>query len=459
MNKVKTIKEFILKEFTLGNIKKGERLPGCREIAERLSVNKITVNKAYKAMEAEHLLYCIPRGGYYFIDSLEDTELKTEFIDFETVRPDPTLLPYKAFTHAMNRSIEEHKKRLFQYEEPLGFPELRNTLKERFAKQGVYAKDTNILITSGAQQGIYLTLKTLFSNSSSGKLLVESPTYHCTLTIARSLNITTIGIKRTIEGIDFIDLEYILKTNTITAFYLIPKFHNPTGYSLSEKDKKKIVELCVKYHVYIIEDDYLSELCTNKRTLPLHYYDTNECTFYINSFSKTFIPGIRLGAIVIPDSFMETLLEQKYILDICTSSIPQGALHYFITSGMYDKHLKKVNACLKGKLEKARALFTSVHPDVSIHIPKQGLFIWVTLPEKISIPQVKERLETYHIKIPSNASLCYSTTSDCYSTSSFGQSTLKENSLRLCISGIREEDLKALVTIIQVIRDELIKNQ
>jgi len=445
MSKIELVKEYLMNVIKQEKVKKGQRLPGCREIAKKLSVNKITVNKAYKELEDEHILYCVPRGGYYLVGAETKEELTTKSIDFQTVKPDPTLIPYRAFTHAMNRTIEEHKKALFDYDSPLGLTALRETLKERFEQDGIYTSSSQILITNGAQQGIYLALKVLFSNSSSsGKLLVETPTYSSVLNMAKHLNIDCIGIERNAQGINLEDLENIFKTEAIKAFYIIPRHHNPTGYSLLEKNKKKIVELCYHYQVLLIEDDYLADLGTDKRTLPLHYYDTNQLTFYIRSFSKTFIPGIRLGAIVVPSRFYDSIIEQKYLLDISTSSIQQGALDFFIKSGMYDQHIKKVNACYKRKLLKAKAILTHMSPiNLSFHVPKQGLFLWLTLPAQVSVNRIIEKLAQNNIRIGSS--------SHFYITDDVEQ---KQN-LRLCISGIPEEDITALGTVIEAIKYEM----
>lgn len=439
MQKVEQITKYIMEEFERGHIKKGEKLPSCREIAEKLFVNKITVNKAYQSLEEKHILYCVPRGGYYFVGIDKEEVVSSSVIDFQTVQPDPSLIPYKTFTHAMNRSIEEHKKSLFNYESPLGLVHLRETLKERFEQDGVYTSSSQIMITQGAQQGIYLALKTLFSNDSNSKLLIEIPTYNLLLDMARSLNINCIGIERTDEGIDLEVLETVFKNDTIKAFYIIPRHHNPTGYSLSEKIKKKIVELCFKYQVLLIEDDYLADLASDKRTLPLHYYDTNNLTIYIRSFSKTFMPGIRLGTLVIPERFCESFIKQKLLIDINTSSIPQGALDYFIRSGMYDQHIKKVNACYKRKLLKAKAILKQINLDgLSIHVPKQGIFIWITLPASISINELEKELTQNNIRVSSS------------SNSYIINEPLQH--VRLCISGIPEENLISLNTIIEVIK-------
>lgn len=442
MYKIELVKEHIMNEIEQGKIKKGQRLPGCREMAKKLSVNKITVNKAYKSLEDTHILYSVPRGGYYFVGADVKEVITSKNIDFQNIKPDPTLLPYRAFTHAINCTIEEHKKTLFEYDTPLGLKSLRETLKERFKQNGVYTSSSQILITHGAQQGIYLALKALFPSPSSGKLLVETPTYNAALDMAKSLNIHCIGIKRTANGIDLNELESILKRDLIKAFYIIPRHHNPTGYSLIEKDKKKLVDLCYQHGALLIEDDYLADLGTDKRTLPLHYYDTNQLTFYIRSFSKTFMPGIRLGAMVIPNSFYDTIIKQKYLLDINTSSIPQGALDFFIKSGMYDKHIKKVNSCYKRKLLKAKAILTHMCPaGLSFHVPKQGLFLWLTLPTEVSVNKVIEKLAQNNIWVCSS--------SQFYITNDV------DESLRLCISGVPEEDITALSAVIEAIKDEM----
>lgn len=441
MSKMDLIKVYIQKEIKNGMIKKGQKLPGCREIAEKLGVNKITVNNAYKALEEEHVLYCVPRGGYYFVGLDEEEVAPSSMIDFQTVQPDPTLIPYKAFTHAINRSIEEHKKSLFHYDSPLGLIQLRETLKERFELDGVYTSPSQIMITQGAQQGIYLALKALFLNISDCKLLVEIPTYNLLLDMASCLNIPCIGIARTADGINLHELETRFKTEKIKAFYIIPRHHNPTGYSLQEKDKKRIVELCYKYQVLLIEDDYLADLASDKRALPLHYYDTNQLTIYIRSFSKTFMPGIRLGALVIPDFLLESITRQKHLIDINTSSIPQGALNYFIMSGMYDQHIKKVNACYKRKLFKVKAILAHVQLDgLTIHVPKQGLFVWITLPKEISVEILKEKLIINNIRVAS-------------SYGSYIDNACAHN-LRLCISGVSEENLTAINSIVEMIKNE-----
>lgn len=438
MTKIELVKKYILDEIRQRKIMEGKRVPGCREIAKILSVNKITVNKAYKELEEEHFLYCVPRGGYYVVNSsVEDAPLSNT-IDFQTVMPDSTLIPYRAFTHAINQSIEANKKNLFYYESPMGFIKLRDTLKKRFAQDGIYTKNTQIMITNGAQQGIFLTLQSIFRNKKEGKLLVESPTYHVVLDMARALDIDCVSIPRCQTGIELKGLEAIFQSEKVKAFYIIPRYHNPTGYSLSENNKKLIVNLCSRYQVLMIEDDYLADLGMDKRCLPLHYYDTSQLTVYIRSFSKTFLPGIRLGAMVVPENLLDVVIQQKYLSDICTSGMEQGALNFFLKSGMYDQHIRKVNACYRRKLVKANAILSQVDlPGLTIHVPRQGLFLWIAFPVSISTSRIINKLLKKNILV-----------------SPYHNFESGLQGLRLCIAGVSEDELNALEVVIDVIKEE-----
>lgn len=438
MSKADLVREYILEGIRQKRFAEGQKLPGCRTIARILSVNKITVNHAYQAMEEEHFLYCVPRSGYYVVRSDMEEMPLPKVIDFQTVQPDSTLIPYQAFTYAMNRSVEEYKKRLFSYESPLGLAELRETLREKLAQDGVYTSSNQIMLTNGAQQAIFLALTTIFTNPSKEKLLVEEPTYRVVLDLAKSLNIDCIAIQRDSTGINLKKLESIFQAEQIRAFYIIPRYHNPTGYSLTEGDKQKIADLCGRYRVLMMEDDYLADLGMDKRSLPLHYYDTHQLTVYIRSFSKTFLPGVRLGALVFPSELYDLLIRQKYLSDICTSGITQGALNFFITSGMYDRHIRKVNACYRRKLGKAKAILSHVDfGGPSFHVPQQGLFLWITISAELSAERIAEKLAQKNIIV-----------------SPYGIFENGVQGLRLCIAGVPEKNMDSLEIVAEVIKDE-----
>lgn len=450
-SKVCMVKSYIFNEISEGRIKSGQRLPSCREVSSRLCVNKITVNKAFCELENEHKVYCIPRGGFYLVET-ERNECTDDGkkADFCSVRPDDRLIPYREFTHVMNNAVDLYKNSLFGYESPSGLKSLRDALKCRFEKDGVYASGEDIVVTNGAQQSIWLLLLSLFKNKK-GRLLVESPTYNLVLKIANQLGIDTIGIEKRKDSFDNNSLENIFSSGDVIAFYIMPRHHNPTGYSVSEKGKQKIAELSAKYNVLILEDDYLADLGSNKRSMPIHYYDTSKKNVaYIRSFSKTFMPGIRLGAAVIPKIIHDDVLNLKHISDLNTSLIQQSALDLYLRSGMYDKHIRKVKKAYESKLKKSDAIFKSLSKEgVEINVPEHGIFIYISLPEKLSVFELMKKLEESNVLVMDAA--------EFFPTEKQKGANTSRNCIRLCISGVPEDQIDSLCKVVNEINNMISK--
>ncbi len=445
INKSEIVKRYIYEEDKAGRIKNGQRLPSCRELSKKLSINKITVNRAYRELEEEHRVYSIPRGGFYFVGIDENTDHSQSNTDFKTVKPYDKLIPYREFTHVINKAVDMYKNNLFEYEAARGLESLRNTLKYEFEKDGVYTGKDRIVVTNGAQQAINLVLQYIFENNDR-KLLVEAPTYGLVIEITKHLGIDVIGIERREDGFDFKKMEELFNTGEVYAFYVVPRHHNPTGYTLKEKDKQKIAELANRYNVIVIEDDYLADLGSKKGNMPIHYYDISKKTVYIRSFSKTFMPGIRIGAAVLPDFLVEGVASIKYLNDLNTSKLPQAALDLFIKSGMYEKHIKKVRKSYENKLKRAKEIFLSLEIDgLKWHVPECGIFIWVQLPKYIEAVKLEKILEKQGVLIRTALEF-------------FPRKWIKddnshvpENCVRLCISGVCEEKIDNLSIFLSAI--------
>ena len=442
ISKTDIVKEFIFKQIKEGKIKKNMRLPSCREVASKLSLNKITVNRAYNELEREHKVYSIPRGGFYLVDSENNSSRQNTKIDFATVKPDSKLIPYREFAHSINNAIEEYKSTLLDYESTIGLLSFRESLKSEFESKGVYTTSDRIIATHGAQQSISLVFQAIFKNNK-GKLLVEVPTYSIALNLASYLEVDVVGIERKEDGFDFKKIEMLFKKGDIAAFYVIPRHHNPTGYSLTENNKKKIAELCNKYNIIVIEDDYLADLGYKKGSMPIHYYDITKSTVYIKSFSKTFMPGLRLGVAVLPQKLAESVVNLKYISDLNTSKLTQAALDIFIKSGMYEKHVKKVKKSYEAKLRRAKEIIDTLSPNNLLwHVPENGIFIWAKLPKYIDINLLKNNLK--------NRGILINSTEEYFLKEEWEKRDF--NYLRLCISSVPEEDISSITDIISEIR-------
>ena len=443
-SKTEIVKKYVLEQAANGRLMNGQRLASCRKAAELLGVNKITVNKAYEQLEQEHHVYSVPRGGFYWIDCGEPKP-RSFSVNFAVIKPDERLIPYREFTHVINRAVDLYKNKVFGYEAAAGLPSFQNTLKALFEQDGVYTSADRILVTNGAQQAISLALRSVFDGQS-GRLLVEVPTYGLAIQMAESMGIPLIGIRRGIEGYNLKELERIFKNENIRAFYLIPRFQNPTGYSLTAKEKQKVAELCSRYDVLILEDDFLADLGSGSGEMAVDYYDTDDRTFYIRSFSKTFMPGIRLGALAVPERFFDRAVLYKRLDDLNTSSLPQAALELFLKTGMYKKHISKIKKSYREKLKQARDIFESVCPQkIRWYVPENGFFLSLEFARPIDPIRLEADLGRQGILIR--------TSQENFFKSADGDDG--KRFLSLCIANVPQEKINALADIISAVTMQL----
>lgn len=435
VNRYELIVEYILDLVKNGELKQGERLPSIRELATKFHCNKATVIRAYDELEIDHKIYSIPKSGYYLVESKKENSDEQPIIDFSETAPDPKLLPYKEFNHSINRAIELYKDSLFSYTDPQGLSSLRKVLVQHFSENQIFTKEENIFITSGSQQALSILTKMSFPNGKKN-ILVEQPTYGLIHELGELNGNKLMGINRTYEGINLHELEEIFKNEDIKFFYSIPRFHNPLGTSYSEKEKKKIVDLAEKYDVYIIEDDYLADLDKNKKSLPMHYYDISEKVIYVKSFSKVFMPGIRIGAVVLHDKLKSEFLKHKKCHDLNTSTLAQGGLEIFINSGMYKNHIKKTQIEYKKKMDSLKRTLKFLDTtSIDFFIPETGFYIWIRLPEEVNVGLIVEGLKQKKVYISHGRNF-------------FIGKDSSENSFRICISKLSEEEIRRGIEVV-----------
>lgn len=439
--KYEIIIEYIEELAEKNELKQGQRLPPIRTLVDKFECNKSTIIRAYKELEINHRIYSIPKSGYYIVENNSEENEENGIIDFSLVVPDSRLLPYKEFNHCINRAVELYKNDLFIYGDTEGFKSLRVSLVNFFSEYQIFTSMDKICITSGSQQAISILSKMSFPNGKKN-ILVEQPTYSLIHKLAEINGERLIGINRDFNGINLEELENIFKNQDIKFFYTIPRLHNPLGTSYSEKDKRCIAELAEKYDVYIVEDDYLADLDKNKKSLPIYYYDIRERVVYLKSFSKTFMPGIRLGAVILQEKLKSEFLKHKKYYDLSTSALEQGALEIYINSGMYKKHIQKIQFAYMKKMNYLKDCLKSIDTEcVELFIPDTGFFIWMQFTKHIDMETLNKRLNEKMIYIAEGKAF-------------FIDSNSRISCFRLCISKLTKDKIKLGL---QILFDEIHK--
>lgn len=211
----------------------GDRLPSIRNLSDRYRVSKSTVIRALQELEKRHLIYSVPKSGYYIVKKTGKLKSgQSGTIDFAASAPDPDIFPYREFQHCINKAIDTYKNDLFIYGTPKGLPSLILVLQKLFADHQVFAEERHIFITSGVQQALSLLCAMPFPNGKE-KVAVEQPGYHLMIEQIEALRIPAVGVKRTAQGLDLAEIERLFKTESIKFFYTMPRFHNPLGSSLA----------------------------------------------------------------------------------------------------------------------------------------------------------------------------------------------------------------------------------
>ncbi|WP_055667569.1 PLP-dependent aminotransferase family protein [Desnuesiella massiliensis] len=444
--KYEIIINYIRGEIENGNFK--AKLPSIRALSIKFNCSNSTVIRAYSELEKENLIYALPKSGYFVVDKpLSDFWISdSTLINFSSGEPEERLLPYEEFSKSMQCSIDRYKQSLFSYSSPAGFLPLRETLKDKFKNN--FQKNLpleNIYISSGAQQAITLLSMMPFPNNKN-KILVEQPSYNIFLGWIKIRNYDVIGIERGINGIDLDELENLFKNEDIKFFYTMPRLQNPLGLNYSEEQKSQIAKLADKYNVYIIEDDYLSDL-NEDHIKPLFNYDISNKVIYIKSFSKILMPGIRIAAMVLPSEIVSSYDKYKVYHELMPVLPTQGALNDFILNNSYSNYLNRIKKYYKKRMSVLNSQLEILKEyDIQYTFPSNGLFGFIKFNNNMKIDVLINSLNSKEVQVRNGMFFYIDSISKC-------------PCIRLSITKVNEEKiLKGSNILINEIQ-KMLKNQ
>jgi DNA-binding transcriptional MocR family regulator len=373
-------------------LKANERLPAIRNIASEYGVNNVTIIKAYKFLEKKGYVYSKIGSGTFvreissndgtdFQATERDTALQgyikmnSNEINFSTATPNPKLFPINEFKEVLNQVLDRDGGYAFGYQESQGFYPLRESIKYYLGDNGIKVEANDIHVISGAQQGIDVVSKALIGFNDT--IIVESPTYTGAIAAFKSRGAKIIEIEMMNDGIDIDELEEVLRIERPKLIYVMTNFQNPTGISYSHQKKLRLLTLAEQYGFYILEDDYLSELrFYGEKNIPIKTLDIKNKVIYLKSFSKIFMPGIRLGFLITPRIISQKILSAKHITDISTAGLMQRALDLYLRNSMWKSHLEMMWDIYKIRYDHLIELLKLETPFIKFIEPFGGLHIW-----------------------------------------------------------------------------------
>jgi 2-aminoadipate transaminase len=421
------VRDQIMRLVDEGALQAGTKLPGTRELAEQLGISRKTVMTAYQELEARSYIKTVPMSGTFVRDRSRlsslgpgatvendevDTESLTAILDWDKYRvdgdffampprressgdepvnfikalPDDRLFPFEQIKQITSTLLWYPKDYFFNYGNPQGYQPLVEYLESQAALEGIQmaegAPGTNhIIITNGFQNALDLITTMLVREGDT--VAVENPTYAAILNLLIAKKINYVGIPVDKDGMDVSRLADVMKKKNISAIITVPTYHNPTGTTMSLERRHALLKLAEKYEVPVVEDAYANALRFDGEVVPsLKSLDRGGHVIQIGSFSKSLLPGLRIGWITVPEAGAHSLFRLKRACDKSDSIFLQLILHEFIKKGHFEKHLKKTRRIYRSRRDVMVVTMKKHFPkEVKWNEPSGGLSLWVTLPE------------------------------------------------------------------------------
>jgi len=231
---------------------------------------------------------------------------------------------------------------------------------------------------TGSTQGIALVAQSLAEPGD--EIVVEAPTYPGALQVFQIHGLRAIPVPVDEQGVRVDHIEAILRTRRPRFIYIMPSLHNPTGVTLSEERRERLVTLARRWGVPLVEDDPYGELAQSSLA-PL-IARAGEDVIYLSSFSKTIAPSLRLGWMVAPRTIYDRLLLRKQSYDMATSMYIQAGVDDFMRTA-YDAHLHALRAELALRRTLANAAIARYWPASLRADPNaDGYYVWASAPRE-----------------------------------------------------------------------------
>jgi GntR family transcriptional regulator/MocR family aminotransferase len=390
-----------------GDIPPNDPLPSIRQLADSLQVSRNTTLMAYEQLVAEGYIRGEGRKGY-FVNELEPllfqdalvlpTKEQTTseipiLIDFRPGVVDQTHFPLKIWRRIANRALTLQES--FQYGEPFGELCLREQIATYLLQSRGVNTDPNAIIIGSSTQQMLIYLGQILKDDFNS-IIVEDPGYGGARESFQFHRFTLETLPVYETGADFSGLEQ----RTSRIIYVTPSHQCPLGVSMSIQQRQMLIHWANKKHGFIIEDDYDSEFRYTQQPFPALASIDSTRVIYLGNFSKSFIPGIRLSYMVLPQLLLNRYKQQFLHFESTTSLLSQLTMAKFMEEGEWNRHIKRMRLVYKRKMQcLVSELKKHFNKNVSIIGEQSGLYLLVKVHLNYSEEWLIERASVYGVKV------------------------------------------------------------
>lgn len=395
-----------------GRLKPGEALPGSRELAECLGINRNTVIAGYGELAAEGLISTRIGGGTFVAESViapfaphaPSVECPTYpltppvyrvppistpvpgALSISSGMPDVRLFPAAAMARAFRRAIGQRSRAVLTYADPCGHPRLRQELAAMLARtRGLPVAPDNLMITRSIEQAIDLVARMLLRPGD--VVVVEAFGYPPAWSVLKLAGARLMPLPLDEDGLDVNALETLLAQQQVRAVFLTPHHQFPTAVVMSHAKRMRLAELAMRHGFAIIEDDYDHEFhYAGKPILPIASGADRANVIYLGSLSNLLAPGTSTGFVIAPAPVFERLASLRAASDAQGDAAMECAIAELFEDGELLRHARRMRRIYAARRDAlAASLVRHLGSAVTFRIPAGGMGLWLRVDDAIDV--------------------------------------------------------------------------
>ena len=321
------------------------------------------------------------------IRSLFAVASRPEIVSLAGGMPNLSAIDMNVFATIVEKLVREHGKEALQYGSGQGHPKLREQICDVMALEGIRANPDDVLVTTGSQQALDLISRIFIDPGD--VVLVEAPSYVGALGTFAQYEASVVHVEMDKDGLVPEALRQAIKTlryqgRRIKFLYLIPNYQNPAGVLLPADRRTEILDICRSEKIFIVEDNPYGLLGFDRPSPNAMRAEDSENVIYLGSFSKTIVPGFRIGWALVPQALREKLVIASESSILCPSNFAQMSISSYLADQPWRDQISSF-------VELYRVRRDAMLESLDAHFPKSatwtrpqgGFYVWVTLPPEI----------------------------------------------------------------------------
>lgn len=319
-----------------GRLPPHTKLPPQRELADYLDLNLSTITRAYKRCESKGLTYATVGRGTFVAPCPEAPRANSDFIELGSIFPFDCC--NRAVVEAARQVLSKgYAEKLLDYGDPLGTPSQRGTARDWLRRLGVETSPEHIVVTSGAQNALVVSLLTLFEPGDA--IAADRYTLPGFVELARMLHLTVVPVEGDAFGMKPEALEEACRTHRVRGVYLMPTCQMPTTVMMPRERRTRLAALARQRELLILEDDIYAFLAPDD--MPPLAALAPERTIHICSMSKSLSAGLRVAFLAYPAACADRMIRGIYNVNVKTPSFNTEVACSLIRSGAAEDILKE----------------------------------------------------------------------------------------------------------------------